>query len=316
MSLISPVDTNLKKIFIVTLRGTLVNFFLTVIKIFAGIHFHVDAVLADGIQSMTDLVSDMLLLIAVKFSYKPRSRATPFGNRKLETVFSLIIAMVLISTAAVLIRRALTTHADVGEDLVLLPALVVSIIAVVAKEILFRYTLRHGRQLRSPAVVANGYSHRADALSSAAVAACIVLSMIFGHFELWDRIGVAIVSVLILKAVWKIGGDALTELLDHAPSEEIMLQVEGIIDQDPEVVFVHNVRVRSVAGTLNISCTIEVNGGLTIAGGTRVAERVEQKLLESLEGVAEIMIRIMPAGHFAERVREHGIENIPDDVLV
>ncbi len=307
-------DKNLKKIFIVTLKGTAVNFFLAVAKIFVGLKFKVDAVLADGVQSLADLVSDTMLLVAVKFSYQPRSRARPFGNRKLETLSALVISIILALTALGLIRRGF--YAPDPVEFILLPALIVSLISVISKEILFRYTLKHGKLLNSPAVVANGWSHRADALSSGAVAVCIIMGMLFGYFSFWDKVGVVIVSILILRAAWKIARDALSELLDYAPSEEVMLLVESIIDQDPEVVFVHNVRVRSVAGTLDISCTIEVDGSITVQQGTLIARRVEQRLMEGLEGVAGVMIRVLPAGSFAHKVRKQGIENVSGEELV
>jgi cation diffusion facilitator family transporter len=314
MTHLTPTDHNLKKIFVVTLIGTAINLFLTVMKLFVGLRFNVDAVLADGIQSLTDLIGDTLLLVAVTFSYKPRSRAQPFGNRKLETLVTLGIALILTMTAFGLARRAFFAP-DPGE-FILLPALFISVIGVICKEILFRYTVREGKRLKSPAVVANGWSHRADAMSSAAVAGCIVLGMLFGNFAFWDRIGVVIVCVLILKAAWKIGRDALAELLDHAPSEDLMIQVENLIDQDPDVVFVHNVRVRSVTGTLDISCFIEVDGGLTVGQGAQIARRVEERLFSGLEGVAGVMIRVMPAGAFAAKALHQGIENVPREDLV
>ncbi|GAB6059069.1 cation diffusion facilitator family transporter [Desulfonatronum parangueonense] len=314
MSHLAPADNNLKRIFVVTLIGTTINFFLGIIKIFVGLRFHVDAVLADGIQSLADMISDVLLLVAVTFSYKPRSRAQPFGHRRLETLVTLCIAMVLILTAYGLARRAF--YAPDSENFTLLPALIISVVAAVIKELLFHYTIRKGKKLKSPAVVANSWSHRADAMSSAAVAVCIILGMLFGNFPLWDKIGVVIVCILILKAAWNIGRDGLAELLDHAPSEDLMIQVENLIDQDPDVVFVHNVRVRSVAGTLDISCTIEINGNLTVNQGADIARRVEERLFSGFEGVAGVMIRIMPAGNFAAKALRRGIENVPREDLV
>lgn len=297
-----------------TLQGIAVNFFLAVMKIFVGLRFKIDAVLADGIQSVTDLVSDTLLLIAVKYSYQPRSRAKPFGNRKVETFFALATAVFLVATAAVLVWKGF--YATDPVQFILLPALIVSVIASLSKEILFRYTFAKGKQLKSPAVMANGRSHRADALSSAAVAICIILGMLLGNFGVWDRLGVLVVSVLILRAAWTIARDALVELLDYAPSEEVMLQVESIIDEVPEVIFVHSVRVRSVAGTLDISCTIEVDGSITVETAAKIGDKIEQKLLDGLEGVAGVMVRILPAGSFAGRVKSQGIENISREDLI
>jgi cation diffusion facilitator family transporter len=309
-----PKDDNLKQIFTVTIKGTVVNFFLTLIKISAGLIFGLNAVFADGIQSFTDLFSDTLLLFAVKFSYQPRSRAKPFGNRKLETAMALFICLVLVATAIGLFLKALSPSEI--EELELLPGLFVSIVAVIAKEILFRFTLREGKRLKSPAVIANGWSHRADALSSGAVAVCIMMGMLFGNFAMWDKLGVTVVCILILKAAWGIGRDAIAELLDYAPSEAIMNQVEAIVDQDPDVVFAHLVRVRSVAGKLDISCTVEVTGSLTIQQGAEIVKRVEQSLYDNLEGIASIMIRIMPAGSFAQNIIREGIDNIAEDDLV
>ena len=314
MSFFLPDDQNLRAIFKVTLLGTLVNFFLALLKISIGIKYCVNSVLADGIQSLTDLASDALLLVAVKFSYKPRSRARPFGNRKLETAMAFLISVILLSTAGALFSRAL--HPPVVETTTMLPALIASLIGVISKELLYRFTVGEGKRQKSPAVIANGWSHRADALSSRAIVVCILLGLLLGNFPLWDRLGVIVVCILILKAAWNIGRDAMVELLDYAPSESIMNQVEAIIDQDPSVSFVHQVRVRSVAGTLDISCTIEVDGRLSISDGAHIAERVEKELLENMEGVASVMIRVMPAGSFAASVLYKGLDNIAEEDLV
>ncbi|MDY0164695.1 cation diffusion facilitator family transporter [Desulfobotulus sp.] len=307
-------ENNLKRIFQVTIIGTIVNALLTIIKISAGMYFGVQSVIADGIHSMTDLFTDTLLLLAVRFSWKPRSRARPFGNRKVETVMALIIALVLTSTATGLAwsvfqpREALNTQ--------LMPVFIVSLLAVISKELLYRFTVGEGKRLRSPAVIANGISHRADAMTSAAILICIALGMAFGNFHIWDRIGVGIVSLLIYRSAWKVARDAIFELLDYAPSVEVMNAVEALIEKDPAVTFVHQVRVRSVASRLDISCTIEINGSLSVAEGAAIASRIEKSLMENMEGIASVMIRVMPSGTFAARIMEHGLAHIHEEELV
>lgn len=310
----TPGAANLRAIFRVTLLGTLVNFVLAVGKIFVGVRFGVNSVLVDGIQSVANMVADMLLLLAVKFSYKPRSRAQPYGNRKLETFVALGIALLLLVTAGVMLYRSFQPSDQT--DFNLWPALIISLIAVISKEMLFRHTLAQGKALKSPAVIANAWNHRADAISTGAVVVCILLGMAFGHFTLWDRIGVVVVCILIVKAVWDIARGAIMELLDHAPSADVVAQVEHIIDHVPDVRFVHDVRVRSVAGTLYVSCTIEVDGRLSIDDGARIADQVENTLIENLEGIANVLIQVRPAGSFAARVLATGLENVTDEDLV
>ncbi|MDD3518721.1 MAG: cation transporter dimerization domain-containing protein, partial [Chromatiales bacterium] len=120
----------------------------------------------------------------------------------------------------------------------------------------------------------------------------------------------------IVKAVWDIARGAIMELLDHAPSADVVAQVENIIDHVPDVRFVHDVRVRSVAGMLYVSCTIEVDGRLSIDDGARIADEVENTLIENLEGIANVLIQVRPAGSFAARVLATGLENVTDEDLV
>ncbi len=303
------------RVLFVTGIGAAVNVALSILKLAVGWIFSVESVFADGVHSFSDLVSDAILVVFVRISARPRSRNRPFGYRKWETLATLMITVLLMCMAVLMVWGSLTRHGAPEHHLGFWP-LLATVISIVAKEALYRYTAAEGRRVRSPAMVANAWHHRSDALSSVVVLFCLLLGMAFGHAGLWDKIGVSLVAVMIIKAAWEIGHSAFGDLLDYAPKPEIMNKIEELADADPDVRLVRDVRVRTVSESYHVLLCIEVDGGMTVAEGHAVAERVEKAIKDGMPGTFSVIVHVEPAGNLVSRIAEQGLENIADDELL
>jgi cation diffusion facilitator family transporter len=301
---------------LVTCVGAAVNIVLSVLKIWVGLSFSVHSVMADGLHSFSDLVGDAMLIVFVRLSARPRSRLRPYGYRKWETLATLGIALLLLSVAVSMLLSTLSGGDHTEKTMGGFVPLAVILVSIAAKEALYWYTVIEGRRMRSPAVIANAWHHRSDALSSVAVLFCLVMSLFFGKAWLWDLLGVAMVSMMIIKAAWDIGGGAFRDLLDYAPAAEVLNRIEALVDADPDVRLVRDVRARTVSGAYEISLCVEVDGAMTVSQGHEVTERVEGAILEGVPGTIRVVVHVEPTGSLASRVARNGIENIHDEDLL
>lgn len=304
-----------RRVLLVTGVGAAVNVALSVLKLAVGWLFSVQSVFADGIHSFSDLISDAILVVFVRISARPRSRNRPFGYRKWETLATLAITLLLMCVAVLMVWSSLTRRAAPEHPFGFWP-LLVTVVSIVAKESLFWYTAIEGRRIRSPAMVANAWHHRSDALSSVVVLFCLLMAMFFGHAALWDKLGVGLVAVMIIKAAWDIGRSAFGDLLDYAPKPEIVNKVEELADADPDVRLVRDMRIRTVSEAYHVSLCIEVDGKMTVAEGHDVAERVEKAIRAGVPGTFSVMVHVEPAGHLVSRIAKEGLENIADEELL
>ena len=229
-----------KKIYKVTLAGSAVNAVLIALKFIAGILGRSSAMVADAVHSLSDFVTDIIVLVFVRISGKPHDKTHDYGHGKFETLATLIIGLILIGAGAGLMAGGISLVIDSlhGHSL---PrptwlALSVAAISVVSKEILYRYTIVWGNRLDSPAVVANAWHHRSDAVSSLGTLAGISGAMFLGdRWRILDPIAAILVSVFIIKSGYDIVKPCVTELLEGSLPEstekeilDTVLSVEGI----------------------------------------------------------------------------------------
>lgn len=212
-------DIREKKIYKVTLTGTAVNVVLVVLKFFAGIVGRSSAMVADAVHSLSDFLSDLVILIFIKIAGKPRDKGHSYGHGKYETLATLIIGVLL---GAAGIGLAVNGVEDVIRSLhgEALPrpgmiALVIAVISIISKEWLYHYTVRVGRNVNSQAVIANAWHHRSDAISSFGTMVGIAGAMFFGErWRILDPAAAIIVSILIIKSAYDIIKPSISELLE------------------------------------------------------------------------------------------------------
>ncbi len=274
--------------------GLLCNLLLAAAKAAAGILGHSQAVLADALHSLTDSVTDIAVILGVRYWTAPADDDHPHGHGRIETLITVVIGLAI---GAVAIGMGTQAIRGLRHGPGIAPsgiALVVAMISIVVKEILYRWTARVGREVRSPALVANAWHHRSDAISSIPAAVAVAVTLIDPEWAVVDRVGAVVVCLLILQASWHILRPALDQLIDAgAPAadrrriEELALQVDGVESA-------HAVRTRYVGADLAVDLHVEVDGGLSVAEGHVIAAAVRRKLLEEGPNVNDAVVQIEP----------------------
>ena len=214
--------SNSKEVMRITAIGFLWNMLLSAVKIIAGVAGQSQAVIADGVHSISDMGTDLAVILGAKFWNEPADREHPYGHGRLESIVSLGIALVLGGVGVGLVLTALNTL-QAGETKT--PgwiAAVAAAVSLVVKEILYRWTMHRGKAANSTALRANAWHHRSDALSSVPALAAVVGAKLLPEWTLLDPVGGIVVSLLILHAALKIGTGATQSLIDRgAPAEDL-----------------------------------------------------------------------------------------------
>lgn len=262
-------ETREKDITRVTLAGSVVNALLTAGKIAAGIAGHSAAMLADGLHSLSDFVSDMVVIACVRISGKGQDKDHDYGHGKYETLATLCVSILLVVVGIELlwsgagdICNALNGEPLKKPDLL---ALWAALISVVAKEALYQYTAAAGKKLSSPVVIANAWHHRTDALSSIGSALGIGGAIFLGEkWTILDPIACCIISVFILIVAFEMARPSLNELLEASLSEEMEADIEQIARSVDGVDNLHGLRTRKSGPNILIEAHIVVDPNMTV----------------------------------------------------
>lgn len=277
-----------------TIKGMVANIVLAVIKIVAGILGSSWAVVADGLHSVTDMVTDIVLLIGTRIWVQPPDETHPHGHRRIETLITALIGLVLAGVGIGLgwdaVNRLLEPRKSVPSSV----ALGAAGLSIVAKEWLFRWTRTEAERADSPALMANAWHHRSDAFSSIPAVMAVGAAILFPAFGWVDRLGALVVCVFILWAAWGIFHPALQQLIDAgAPAEvrdrigTMALEVDGVVDA-------HALRTRYMGPKVAVDLHLEVNGNLTVAEGFAIAKQVKLHLLENGPSVGDVVVQVEP----------------------
>ena len=274
--------------------GLLCNLALAAAKAAAGILGHSQAVLADALHSLTDSVTDIAVILGVRFWTAPADEDHPHGHGRIETLITVVIGL---AVGAVAVGMGVQAIRGLRHDPGTAPtaiALVVALVSIAVKEVLYRWTAKVGREVRSPALEANAWHHRSDAISSIPAAVAVAVTLIDPGWAVVDRVGAVVVCLLILQASWRILRPAIDQLIDAgAPAsdrsriEELALQVDG-------VEAAHAVRTRYVGADLAVDLHVEVDGGLSVGEGHPIAVAVRRKLVEEGPNVTDALVQIEP----------------------
>ena len=263
----------------VTWIGFWLNAFLAAFKIAAGILGNSRAVVADGVHSLSDLITDVALLVGVHFWVAPPDDAHPYGHKRLESLLSLAIGIILAVAGAGIAIDAVQRLAKPGEEHAgSLLALGAALLSVVVKEALFRWTLTKGRQLRSSAVEANAWEHRSDAIASLPVALTVAVTLWFPSLAALDLLGAVVLCGFIEYAAWKICKPAVDTLLDKGADPALSGRIIVFVSEAPGVECVHALRSRYLGQDLTLDLHICVNGNLTVTAGNAIAHNLEDAL--------------------------------------
>lgn len=288
-----------RAIYRITLWGAGVNFILVALKFVAGILGHSAAMIADAVHSLSDLLTDFIVVFFVRISSKPADSDHHFGHGKYETLATLLVGGSLLVVGAVLLKDSGTkiVRAIQGEVLAVPGwiAFVAAIVSIVLKEAVYQATLRVGRRVRSEAVVANAWHHRTDALSSIGTGLGIGGALLLGaDWAVLDPIAASVVSILIIFTALKIMGGALNELLEKSLPEAVENEIRRIVDEDTDFQYLHNLRTRSVGSTYAIEMHLRMRGDVSLFEAHRHACLLEHRLREEFGESTLINLHIEP----------------------
>lgn len=300
-----------RKIRKVTLVGSAVDFLLGITKISVGWLVHSQALVADGIHSLSDLVTDFIVLYAAKHSHKVADEDHPYGHGRIETLATVVLGIILIIIAMGIAYDAVLRLNS--PSTLLVPgflALVVAVISVISKEWIYRYTMTAARRLRSEMLMANAWHSRSDAISSIVVVIGIA-GAIYGYPYL-DAVAAVAVSVMIAKIGVDLVRSSSKELIDTAlDPKEVETIRDHIFDVDG-VRAAHMLRSRKSAGNAFIDVHIQVDPRLSVSEGHQIGESVRRYLIKTVEMVSDVTVHIDPENDESEST----CDNLPSRNIV
>ena len=288
-----------KEIRKITLWGTAVNLLLTVFKIVAGVLGRSAAMIADGVHSLSDLLSDIVVLIFTHISSKGNDRDHSFGHGKFETLATLIVSTILVAVGANLMANGVSSIIGVfNGEVIPKPgyiALIAAAISIIAKEILYHATVKIGREQSSNVVIANAWHHRSDAFSSIGSLAGICGAIFLGdRWTILDPLASCIISVAIVVVAVRMAIPSLAELLETSLPEEIEQDIKTIAMSINGVDDIHELKTRRNGISFIIDAHIAVNPNLSIVEAHDIATNVEEALLAKYGRETQINIHVEP----------------------
>ena len=289
-----------KEIYKVTLAGSAVNVLLTVFKFVAGIFGHSAAMLADAVHSLSDLLTDLVVIVFVRISSKPADRGHDYGHGKFETLATAFIGFALLAVAAGIIIHAgsMIYSWYQGNELAKpgMLALWAAIVSIVLKEMTFQYTIHKGRKLNSTAVVANAWHHRSDALSSIGTLVGIGGAILLGNrWTVLDPLASLVVGIFIVRVAWKLLKQCFGDLLEASLPEEVEKDILDIVRSFNDVSDPHNLRTRRIGSHYAIEIHIRMNGDIPLVQAHPRAHDIEKALKDRFGENTHVVVHVEPA---------------------
>lgn len=288
-----------QKIYRVTILGSIINALLVVGKFLAGIWGHSSAMIADAVHSLSDFLTDVVLLLLVKLSSKPADKDHDYGHGKYETIATSIIGMVLLGVGAMLGWNGLVKiiHFFQGEP-VQSPekiAFLAAIASIILKEMVYRITKKVAIEVNSKALEANAWHHRSDSFSSIGTGLGIGGAILLGDdWAVLDAVAAIIVSLMIVITAMRLLRQASGELLEESLSKEIEDKIEELVYKDSEVSDIHRLHTRRIGSIIAIELHLRLPGNISLEEAHRHATNIERTLKEEFGYGTHVMLHIEP----------------------
>jgi cation diffusion facilitator family transporter len=288
-----------KEIYKVTLVGSAGNVALLTFKFIAGVLGHSSAMIADAVHSLSDFITDIIVLAFVHVSAKPQDVGHDYGHGKYETFATFIIGLALMAAATGIIVSGIAKLVDwAGGEQLAAPgwlALAAAIISILVKELLYQYTVRRGKKLDSQAVIANAWHHRSDALSSIGTMVGIGGAIILGNrWTVLDPLASVLVGAMLVKVAIDLLRTSVGELTEHSLSGEIEQEIEEIICSFPDVTEPHNLRTRRIGNRFAIEAHVRMDGNASLTAAHDRATAIEQRIRERFGPQTHVTIHMEP----------------------
>lgn len=291
--------TREREIYKVTLVGSAGNVALLTFKFIAGVMGHSSAMIADAVHSLSDFLTDVVVLVFVHISAKPQDASHDYGHGKFETIASFLIGLALMAAATgIIVAGAMKMAACLGGEQLAAPgmlALWAALLSIAVKEALYHYTVRRGRALNSQVVVANAWHHRSDALSSIGAAIGIGGAILLGdRWTVLDPLASIVVGGMLVKVAVGLLKTSVGELTECSLPAETEEEIIALIQSFPDVQKPHNLRTRQIGNRIAIETHICMNGDVSLNEAHDRATDIEHKLKERFGPQTHVTIHMEP----------------------
>mgnify|MGYP005638129807 CR=1 FL=1 len=270
--------------------GIIANILLSLFKFAGGILGNSVALVADAIHSLSDLVTDVIVLLTHRIGKIPQDEDHPYGHGRAETIGATIIGLLIIATGIGVIHETWEAMGEAPGKAPGLLAATAALFSILINEGLFHYTRRVGEATQSPSLIANAWHHRSDAISS--IAALIGIVGASQGFPFMDPLAGAVVGILIVKVGIDITREGTRDLMDTALSDEHTEKIHSILKEIPEILHFHDLRTRVIGGEFLIDVHILVDSEMTVTEGHRVAEIARRNLIKAFDNIQDVLVHV------------------------
>ena len=288
-----------KEIYKVTVAGGAINVVLLAFKFIAGILGHSSAMIADAVHSLSDFITDVVVIVFVRISGMPQDKSHDYGHGKYETLATTIIGLALAAVAVGIFWNGGVNIAAwlQGEQLPApgMLAFWAAIASIVLKELTYRFTIRKAKELNSPAVEANAWHHRSDALSSTGTAIGIGGAVLLGQrWTVLDPLASVIVGAFIMKVAVELTVKGMGELMERSLPDEVENEIIAIVESVPDVIGPHDLRTRRIGNRIAIEMHVFMNGEISLCKAHEHADAIEELLKQRFGSDTHVAIHMEP----------------------
>ena len=291
--------TREKEIYKVTIIGGLGNLLLLVFKFVAGILSHSAAMMADAVHSLSDFITDIVVLVFVGISSRPQDASHDYGHGKFETLATMFIGFALAAAAiGIIVNGAVKFASWLNGETLPVPgslALWAALVSIAVKELLYQYTAAKGKSLESGALKANAWHHRSDALSSIAAAIGIGGAILLGErWTVLDPLASIVVGAMLVKVAWELVKPSLGELTESSLPEQTEKEIMEIVNAVPGVSEPHNLRTRRIGNRIAIEVHVRLDPDMPLREAHQKASLIERNLKERFGGQTHVSVHMEP----------------------
>jgi len=272
--------------------GFWVNAILMIMKLSAGYFGGSEAVFADGMESACDFIALLSTMIALKIGRKPFDEKHPYGHGRAESLSAIIVALVIFGTGGWILFNAVTIVMKGEYSSPQTIAVVAAFLTIIIKEWLYRFSMKTGSSLQSPALLAVAKDHRKDAITSIATLAGVTAA--FFGFEVMDPIAAGITSLFIFHIGWETFKGAAHDLMDGQPEEETLAAIVALAEKTAGVEHVHEIKGRRSGQYLIIDLKLEMDPAMTVKESHAIATAVKKVIFDHNANIGDVMIHINP----------------------
>lgn len=278
----------------ITIIGAVINVILSILKFVIGTIGNSRALIADAVHSLSDLITDIVVLLGLHFGNLPADQDHHYGHKKIETAAEVVLGLVLIIVAA---KIAYDSGSALWLKKVVRPTsitIIAAIISIISKESLYRWTVKVGLKVESQMIIANAWHHRSDAYSSVAVLIGLVFTRISTGLTFMDTVASIVVSLMILKVGWGIANQGFKRIIDTAPPRSYIEETVRLIRKYPGVKNPHSLKMRYIGNAVHMEVHIEVDPGISVKQGHDIAAGVKRLIKKHHKNVLDVIVHVEP----------------------